>query len=157
MGIFDILKNDIKSEWNKQMEQSQKIVKGIKSGGKDIWRGTCKYLGGHPDIKGQGEGSLKIKSSGIFFNKGLQQFYIPITDVIKVEGKTEEQISKDVTLTRLIALGIFAFGLKKKRIDKYTYLIITYSDCEIENTIIFESDEAQTISGSIIKARQQQE
>jgi hypothetical protein len=57
----------------------------------------------------------------------------------------------------LIALGIFAFGLKKKRIDKHTYLVITYSDCEIENTIIFESDEAQTISGSIIKAKQQQE
>jgi hypothetical protein len=152
MGFFDSIKQG--------MEQTKKKIQeynDLDNSGKDTWKGTCKYLGGHPDAKGEGEGTLKVKSTGILFRKGVQQFCMQIQDIIKVESKTNEQISKDVTLTRLIALGIFAFGLKKKRIDKHTYLVITYSDCGIENTILFETDHAQTISGAIIKAKQQQE
>ena len=47
---------------------------------------------------------------------------IPINNLIRYELKTESEIQKDVTLTRLLALGIFAFGAKKK----LTILILYY-------------------------------
>ncbi len=60
-------------------------------------------------------------------------------DLLSVQEKTESQISKDVTLTRLLAFGIFAFGLKKKRKTTDKYLILSYMDSGQQVTAIFKN------------------
>ncbi|HHW00189.1 MAG TPA: SHOCT domain-containing protein [Clostridiaceae bacterium] len=116
----------------------------------------CEYLGGHPDIAQRTIGNIYVNKKGIFFDVPLSTGYIhiPIQNIIKSEFKNEEQISKDVTLTRLLAFGIFAFGLKKKRKEVLTYLVVAYNEDGIENTIIFESKNASAVASAIIKARQ---
>jgi len=116
----------------------------------------CEYLGGHPDIEQRTIGNIYVNKKGIFFDASLSPkfIYIPIQNIIKSEFKNEEQISKDVTLTRLLAFGIFAFGLKKKRKEVQNYLIVTYDENGIENTIIFESKNASALASAMIKARQ---
>ncbi len=59
-------------------------------------------------------------------------------DLMGIQEKTEEQISKDVTLTRLLAFGIFAFGMKKKRKSTTKYLILSYMDSGQEITAVFK-------------------
>jgi len=116
----------------------------------------CEYLGGHPDIAQRTIGNIYANKKGIFFDAALSTgyIYIPVQNIIKSEFKNEEQISKDVTLTRLLAFGIFAFGLKKKRKEVHNYLVVTYNENGIENTIIFESKNASAVASAIIKARQ---
>lgn len=137
-------------------EKKKQAFNEFKSQGKIIGFAAGKYLGGHPDILVSLDGMIHVNPSGIFFDASLsnQFFFIPISQIMKSELKTEEQISKDVTLTRLVALGIFAFGLKKKRIEKQFYLIITYIDAGIENTIAVETNAvASTASSAIVKFR----
>jgi hypothetical protein len=54
--------------------------------------------------------------------------YLPFDRVRSVEFRTEEQVSKDVTLTRLLFAGLLAFGLKKKRVNRAQYLVVGYVD-----------------------------
>lgn len=71
------------------------------------------------------------------FKKDMN-FYIPINNIIDVKGKTEEQISKDVTLSRLLLTGILAFGLKKTKIKNRKFLVITHNLNNVKENIIFE-------------------
>lgn len=135
----------------------------LKSAGKPYATGACEYLGGHPSIQGKSVGSLSINNKGVFFSKSLpfSSFVIPVENIIKVESKTDTQISKDVTLTRLVLLGIFAFGVKKKSKEEHNYLVLTYKEDGIENTIIFEAtsgilgSSVGTLTSAIMKARQE--
>ncbi len=90
---------------------------------------------------------------------------IPKEDLLSVQEKTEEQISKDVTLTRLLAFGIFAFGLKKKRKSTEKYLILSYMDGSQQMAAVFKDhtqsqfrrlyeaiDEGQSIRNTKLKS-----
>jgi len=59
---------------------------------------------------------------------------VRLSQLIRYEVKTEKEIRRDVTLTRLVTLGIFAFGAKKKTEENTHYLILTYLDNGIEIT-----------------------
>jgi hypothetical protein len=50
--------------------------------------------------------------------------------------------------------GVFAFGMKKKKVDTTRYLVITYTQNGIENSIVFQSDSVDILSSAIMKARQ---
>ena len=135
----------------------------LKSAGKSYAMSTCQYLGGHPNIQSKCVGNLIVNNVGIFFEKSLpfKSFMIPIENVLRADIKTDTQISKDVTLTRLLALGIFAFGVKKKTKEEHNYLVLTYTEDGIENTLLFEanggvfSKNAGALTSAIAKARQE--
>jgi hypothetical protein len=63
---------------------------------------------------------------------------IPISNLTKYEVKNETEIRRDVTLTRLVTLGIFAFGVKKKTETNTQYLILSYIDSNVEVTCVFK-------------------
>ena len=79
---------------------------------------------------------------------------IPIESIRDVSLKSEEQISKDVTLTRLFLLGIFAFGAKKKTKQVTNYLVIEYESGGVSCSGIFTGDKAAKVYSQIAKMRQ---
>jgi len=117
----------------------------------------CQYMGGHPDWGTSGKGTLEVNNDKVNFKSGLLGiggFQIPIKDVKGCSLQTQEQISHDVTLSRLLLFGVFAFGMKKKKVDTTRYLVITYTQNGIENSIVFQSDSVDILSSAIMKARQ---
>jgi len=151
MGLFGSPEN------KKEAKNAKKLAKEeFMTDAKLFTTAICDYLGGHPDIEQRTIGNIFVNKKGLFFDASMspKYFYIPIQNIIKSEFKNEEQISKDVTLTRLLAFGIFAFGLKKKRKEVQNYLVVTYDENGIENTIILESKNASALASAIIKARQ---
>jgi hypothetical protein len=153
MGLFDNAKQQREQIKNKKSEFKEKQ----KNGGPAVGVDTVKYLGGHPDIRNEVDGLMVVNSAGIFFEVTLTFFnlHIPVENIIKAEFKTEEQISKDVTLGRLLVFGVFAFGMKKKKVEKLSYLVLTYTDSGIENTIVFTNKNAGPLASAIMKVRQQ--
>jgi hypothetical protein len=102
------------------------------------------YIGGFPEISG-GENlkvNLKLNSEKLlieFFTKKLAKD-IKIEDIIDAECSTEEQISKDITLGRLIVFGALAFGLKKNNKITRKYAVITYKDeFGKQRSLVFET------------------
>jgi len=102
------------------------------------------HLGGHPYLSQGDHVILQIRANNTvrFYKENTNTGEeIPINQITRYELKTESEIQKDVTLTRLLALGIFAFGLKKKTEINNTYLILSYMqnnvpiDCIFKNTV----------------------
>ncbi|ORX22475.1 hypothetical protein BVF91_11585 [Thermoanaerobacterium sp. PSU-2] len=100
--------------------------------GKRIMAAMSKYVGGNLSLSPNEDIEIICYEKGIalhpakyFLNYENDEF-ITYDRLQPTSFKTEEQISKDVTLTRLLLVGIFAFGLKKKRVTHEQYLIINY-------------------------------
>lgn len=134
---------------------------------KDINEISGKYGGGYANVSAKGSLKLKIIGDKLIFKQLWKTYHtLEIKNIIDVHYKSEQEISKDVTLTRLLALGIFAFGLKKKRTNNSYYIIIsTLEDgfnndfvLEIENTMGMGTTIAQgfikTLRNAIVKYRQ---
>lgn len=84
------------------------------------------YVGGHFERTGFVKNiRILITSKGLVFSHidGI----IPIEDIKGVDYKSSEQVEKDVTLTRLVAFGIYAFALKKEKKTVENFVII---NCE---------------------------
>lgn len=91
---------------------------------------NVEYMGGYGDRK-KALGNLSFYESQLTFRVALiprASFLIPVSDItdLAIEGKDE--VSSRVTVTRLLATGIFAFALKKKTKDKDAYLTATLKD-----------------------------
>jgi len=120
------------------------------------------HLNGHPYLQPNDVIILHIRKDTIYFeNKKLNASNkpattsftgneVPLSQLTRYEVKTETEISRDVTLTRLVALGIFAFGVKKKTETNTQYLILTYVDNGVEITCIFKQVQIGQELGSII-------
>lgn len=82
------------------------------------------YLGGHPSIKKEKNCDLTFQGNEIVLKAGTFKKYQYDLNSCKIEYKSEEEIRKDVTLGRLLAFGILAFGLKKKTKVKRNFLVL---------------------------------
>lgn len=154
MGLLSKVKEE-----RKKLKEGKKQYKEIeKSGGVPITTGIGKYLGGHPNLLNSFEGIIIVKKNGIFIEESfspVNYLHIPIEKIISAEFKTDKEISKDVTLTRLLTIGVFALAFKKKRVEETNYLILTYDEEGIENKIIFESKKAGNLASAILKAKKE--
>jgi len=120
------------------------------------------HLNGHPYLQPNDVITLQLRENKTIYieNKDINtkthkksNFIgneILISQLIKYESKTETEIRRDVTLTRLIALGIFAFGIKKKTETNTQYLILTYIDNGVEVTCVFKQMQDKQELGSIV-------
>ena len=116
---------------------------------------SVNYLGGHPEVSNPTSGTLIINKDGVHFAKSKNRFGIQFQDIKKSEFKSQEQIEKDVTFTRLLLLGIFAFAFKKRKVYAQNFLVITYDEFGIDNTVVFETEKANIITSRILKARRE--
>jgi len=113
------------------------------------------YCGGIPEMTKPDSVEIVVTPKHIeivqAFKKNIK---IPVESIKDVSLKTEEQISKDVTLTRLFLLGVFAFGAKKKTKQVTNYLVIDYESGGISCSGIFTGDKAAKVYAQIAKMRQ---
>lgn len=147
--LYRLFMRSFKEETKKQVKQYEENLKtrNIISENKLI------HLGGHPYLNANDKISFQIKTNNTicFYkentNTGAE---ILISKLIKYEVKTETEIQKDVTLTRLLALGIFAFGVKKKTKIEDQYLILSYIQNNVEINCIFKRWYQGTHLGDLI-------
>lgn len=95
------------------------------------------------------------------FGDGKLNYDIPYSDISSIQIKTETEISKDVTITRLVFMGVFAFGAKKKRVKEENFCIIKYTSSQnIEETMLiklipnYNFELFKTINGFIFNYQQ---
>jgi hypothetical protein len=96
---------------------------------------NVKYLGGHSELS-PGFGSLNFYTDRFEYVRGKKiLFTLPSEEVesYSIEGK--EDISRRITATRMVTLGIFALATPKKNVKREQYLTIVLKDA---NQLIFE-------------------
>ena len=110
------------------------------------------YLGGIPKLKKPGDAKVSVSSSCVSVSMGMfRKAKIPHESISDASFKTDEQISKDVTLTRLLLVGVFAFGAKKKTKMVSNNLAISYDHNGIGTTAIFSGDDVPSLHSAILK------
>jgi hypothetical protein len=124
-----------------------------------------KYISGHPDIDKPiddtefliSDNQLKIFSR----DANTVPAYVANIQFDKIKNivvEDESTIRRRVTVVRLLAVGIFAFALKKKKVDKLLYLIFEWNDGRFDHETIFEftgsvsQGDPNTLRNKIIKA-----
>lgn len=116
------------------------------------------YLGGIPQLKKSGEVDVYAynKEVQVYSKAGLfgTTVKIPYENIIDVQLQTEEQVSKDVTLTRLLLIGVFAFGAKKTTKTTNYCLVIEYSKDGIQTKGVFSGEKCNKMYSEIITQKQ---
>ncbi|EQC1537546.1 hypothetical protein [Clostridium botulinum] len=111
---------------------------------KDINQISGNYAGDYPNLAMSGMLKLKIDKDKLIFKQLWKTYHkLDLKNITDVQLKTEEEISKDVTLTRLLAFGIFAFALKKKRTNQRYFIIISTKEDGFDNDFVMEIDTAK--------------
>jgi len=111
------------------------------------------HLNGHPSLKEDDPIFFQIRNNNTIYiykesaNIGVE---IPISNLTKYEVKTESEIRHDVTLGRLLTLGIFAFGVKKKSKIEEQFLLLSYVQNNIKIDCLFKQSSDNQKLGNII-------
>lgn len=109
---------------------------------KDINKLSAKYNGGYSNLLMRGSITLKIVEDKVMFKQLWKTYHTLDVRCIKdVQFKTEEEVSKDVTLTRLLAVGVFALALKKRRVTNRYYVVITTNEDGFDNNIVLQVED----------------
>lgn len=135
MGLFDKVK-----EANKQRQDKKAELKKVRGQFLAAFA-QLEYMGGYGD-RHKSLGSLWFFENQVEFKVVVTKnpklsFIIPTTDIADVAVEGKDEVSRRVTVTRLLAVGIFAFALKKKSEDKETFVTIVLKDGQ---EIIFHVD-----------------
>lgn len=95
---------------------------------RQVW--MAPYVDGNLDADTGSAIVIALIENGIYisWNGVTQHAQIPFTHLDRVITKTEEEIRHDVTLGRLLLVGIFAFGLKKKHVSRKRFTVISGND-----------------------------
>lgn len=115
-----------------------------------------KYISGHINIDEPIEKTFLYLQENVLKiyeyepNSGMKFFKANI-DTDKIKGvfmEDETTISSRVGLKRMLAIGLFAFAVKKKKKNELAYLVIEWSDSGFDHETVFEFEGL----GSIQKA-----
>ena len=113
------------------------------------------YCGGIPELKKPADLAVTCLPDSLYIPIGLfKSIKIPFSSITNVSLKTEEQVSKDVTLTRLLLIGVLAFGAKKTNKEVINYMVINYIDKGIETNAIFSGKNVPKMYSELLEARQ---
>ena len=116
---------------------------------------TGRYTCGHPDLDKPIEktemalkdGDIQIFSSGAD-TVPIYQSKIPIDKIKNITIEDASMVQRRVTVGRMLAVGIFAFAWKKKKVDEISYLIIEWNDGKFDHETIFEFTEKGAVQKS---------
>lgn len=129
-----------KSIQKNYQEHQEKVAELKDTRGTRLGALQVEYMGGYGD-KRKAKGVLTFFEKQTEFSAPLStKFTIPnsqIKDVI-IEGKDE--VNRRITVTRLLAVGIFAFALKKKNKDQEAYITLELTDGQ--EVILFVDNKA---------------
>lgn len=101
------------------------------------------YKGGHPDLKKEKDCTMKITNDDLTISYGFSQGKIDFSSITGIHYETAEQISRRITATRLLTLGVFAFAFKKKKKDSEKYLTIEFIMNDMECAVLFSGKKSQ--------------
>lgn len=101
------------------------------------------YKGGHPDLKKEKYCTMKITNDDLTISYGISQGKIDFSSITGIHYETAEQISRRITATRLLTLGVFAFAFKKKKKDSQKYLTIEFTVNDMECAALFSGKKSQ--------------
>lgn len=110
---------------NKNESVLYPIVGGKYIGGIDVFGTEC-----YAKLIGISTEELLVRMTFNFAENDEIEFKIPYSNMNSMAMKTESQISRDVTLTRLVLMGAFAFGAKKKTVTTDVFVVINYNDSD---------------------------
>jgi hypothetical protein len=114
MGIFDRAKEAYKQN---QEKRATTLV-------------NVEYMGGYKDKK-KAVGNLSFYEKQTEFRVALRaksSFTIPNTDIVDIAIEGKDEVSRRITATRLVAVGIFAVALPKKSKNKDAFVTIVLTD-----------------------------
>lgn len=116
-----------------------------------------KYIGGFSDLAGEKFIDIAIKEDSIVIEfkhrEHIPNRIIPMNLIKNIEIKTESQISRDVTLGRMLVFGVFALGMKKESTVVTNYLVITVDNNGEDRSIIFYSTMPEQIVQAVRKIK----
>ena len=146
--LFAIIMNNNKQDI---IEKNDK-----KEGATTILSINTTHLGGDPSLKQKQPVTFEARSDGTFrmnLGVGLNIDYklINSKNIIRCECKTEQDISHDITMGRLIGFGIFALALKKEKKMINTYMILNYKINDITVNCLFGAKDGQKLSQLVYK------
>lgn len=123
--------------------------------GKQVARfGTdAKYLGGHPSHPATGSLVLSLRERGFVMAAGGKASANYYSNVSDVSVMSQDQIQKDVTLTRLLTLGVFAFAAKKTTVTHQQFVRITLNTQGISSNVLIQSSQAGRIASLMNQGR----
>lgn len=109
------------------------------------------YNGGFPNISDMfkdREFTINIFDGGILFDIGpdlgtnyqYYKYFLPMKNLFNYSVKTVSEIKKDVTLPRVLVLGVLSLAAQKKTEAGTNYLIINFTDNGQECHTIFSGD-----------------
>lgn len=131
-GFFDKIKESGEKLNNAvakaQQEHNDKVAQLKEARGNKLKTLGLNYAGGYNDYR-KAAGLLHFYEKQVEFASPMStHFTILNTDIrdVAIEGKDE--VGRRVTVTRLLAVGIFAFALKKKTKEKEAYLTLELTD-----------------------------
>ena len=82
------------------------------------------YSGGHASLPEPMEGVVIVcDDDGLHLKRVKEKFVVPWETMTSVEIEGPEQAEKRVTVTRMLATGLFAFALKKNESSAYVNVI----------------------------------
>ena len=114
---------------------------------------TVEYLGGSPHINVTSSGYLRPNEDVLSFaytnGKPINTKW---ENIKSVEVKTHEQLTKDVTLGRVLALGVFALAAKKQTVHTKQYLVVHCEEEGINYDMVFTGEGMGTLASRINRA-----
>lgn len=149
MGLFDKEKiNDLSNKTKSTFKDAWKNAKAEQERRKELGllndvTVKLEYKGGHPELPKEKDCTLKITNENMTISYGLSSANIEYADIININFETAEQISRRITATRLVTLGVFAFAFKKKKKDNEKYLSVEFRKNGIDCAVMFAGKKAQ--------------
>jgi hypothetical protein len=113
--------------------------------------GTCMYHGGLPCFGEEMKNhtiEFDTYSGGVLFEAGptvstnyiYYHYFLPISKIVNYSERDLAQIKRDVTLPRVLVLGVLSLAVQKKTETGTSYLLINYRDSNEVKQSLFSND-----------------
>lgn len=108
------------------------------------------YVGGHyKEPNGKEDVRVMIIPQGIILSN-LKDM-VPMEEIKNVSFKTESEIQKDVTLTRMVAFGAYALAMKKQNKIVTNYLIVQCEKNGMEYSMVFADKDTPSLYSNMFQ------
>lgn len=108
------------------------------------------YIGGHYEApEGKEDINVMLIPCGIIL-KDIEDI-ISYTEIKDIQFKTESEVQSDVTLTRMVAFGVYALAMKKKKKVVTNYLILNCEHGGMKYSMAFAGDDVSMLYKELFK------
>lgn len=110
---------------------------------------SFQYMGGYPYMPKQTSGTLTIKNNNLIFEFTVflksKFLVIPFENIIDMRAMTEEQLSREASLSAIALFGVYGFAMHNTKSLHQTYLTIHCVINDIESVVVFSGRAAHKI------------